>query len=277
MIVDASAQVMANRTLSSDYNVLTLDAPAVARAARPGQFVMVKAEAHDEPLLRRPFSIFEIVRGADGAPSGLTLFSKRIGPATRLLYAARPGDRIACLGPLGRPWPLVDPPHHAYLVAGGVGLAAFATLADDLVSRGVPTTLFYGGRTRGDLFYVDDFRGKGVEVVLTTEDGSAGERGRVTVALERRLSSRGSARPLVYACGPEPMMAAAVMLARRFECPSQVSLERIMGCGMGGCYSCVVPIRHGSDGFHHVRSCIAGPVMDGEQVLWDETRHRPGH
>jgi dihydroorotate dehydrogenase electron transfer subunit len=73
------------------------------------------------------------------------------------------------------------------------------------------------------------------------------------------------------------MMAAAVTLARRFECPSQVSLERIMGCGMGGCYSCVVPIRHGTDAFHHVRSCIAGPVMDGEQVLWDETRRRGAH
>jgi len=269
MIVDQSALVISNRTLSSDYNVLTLDAAAIAGAARPGQFVMVKAEAHSEPLLRRPFSIFEIVRGADGTPSGLTLFSKRIGPATRLLFAAKPGERLSCLGPLGRPWPRVDAPHHAYLVAGGVGLAAFATLADELVGRGMPTTLFYGGRTRADLFYVDDFLGKGVEVELTTEDGSAGERGRVTVALERRLAGRGTVRPIVYACGPEPMMAATVRLARRFGCPSQVSLERIMGCGLGGCYSCVVPVRAGAHGFHHVRSCIAGPVMDGEEVLWE--------
>ena len=110
MPVDVAAEVIANRLLSPDYNVLALRAPEVARIAVPGQFVMVKAgQAHD-PLLRRPFSVFEILRDEAGAPSGLSLLNKRIGPSTGLIYSATPGQRISCLGPLGRPFSLVEAP-----------------------------------------------------------------------------------------------------------------------------------------------------------------------
>lgn len=265
MPIDLVAEVIANTPLSSDYNVIAIAAPAIAAAARPGQFVMIKAAAGLDPLLRRPFSVFEILRDPGDAPAGLTVLSKRIGPSTRLLYDLRAGDRVACLGPLGRPWPEIDAP--ALMVAGGVGLAPFVTLAESLRARGVPMTLFYGARRGAELFSLDLFRTLGVELVLTTEDGSAGERGLVTAPLERALAGAG-ARAHVYACGPEPMMRAVATLARRFGTPCHVSMERIMGCGMGGCYSCVVPIRHGS-GYHNVRSCVDGPVMAAEEILWD--------
>jgi len=267
MPLDVAAEVTANRPLSADYNVVTLAAPAIAAAAAPGQFVMVKAGAGQVPLLRRPFSIFEVVRANDGTPTAITLLNKRIGIATALLYSITPGERVACLGPLGRPWPISDQSREACLVAGGVGLAAFVTLAEALTSQRVPTVLFYGARSGDELFYVDLFRRLGVRVVSTTEDGSAGERGLVTAPLERYLAER-KRQAVVYSCGPERMMAAVTAVAMRHECACHVSLERIMGCGLGGCYSCVVPIRHGA-GFHHVRSCIAGPVMAGEQVVWD--------
>ena len=166
MPVDVAARVLENRPLSRDYNVLTLDAPAIAAAAAPGQFVMVKPGTGLDPLLRRPFSLFEILRGADGAPRGISILSKRIGPSTRLIYDAREGHHVDCLGPLGRPFTAVDPPSEAWLVAGGVGLAPFATLAQALRARGVGTTLFYGARTGGELFYLDFFRTLGVELVL---------------------------------------------------------------------------------------------------------------
>jgi dihydroorotate dehydrogenase electron transfer subunit len=274
MPLDVDAEVIANRPLSTDYNVLVLAAPAIAARTAPGQFVMVKANSSHDPLLRRPFSVFEIVRNEAGSPSALTIFSKRIGVATRLLYDATPGQRIACLGPIGRPWPVIDAGSslEACMVAGGVGLAAFATLAEALVARGVSTTLFYGARTVAELFYLDFFRRLGISLVLTTEDGSIGEHGRVTAPLERYLADRRAAAT-VYACGPEAMMAAVTGIATRFRCSCHVSLERIMGCGLGGCYSCVVPVR-GDDGrFHHVRSCVAGPVMPGDRVLWDD-EHR---
>jgi dihydroorotate dehydrogenase electron transfer subunit len=270
MPTDVVANVMANRRLSSDYNVLSLAAPAVAAAASPGQFVMIRAGRGHDPLLRRPFSVFEVLRDRDGSPTGISLLNKRIGVSTGLLYAAQPGESVDCLGPLGRPFSFVDRPTEAWMVAGGVGLAPFATLAEALRRRGVTSVLFYGARRAGELFHLDFFRDLGVELVLTTEDGSLGEHGRIVAPLERRLSSHPTDTPvMLYACGPEGMLAATAKAAAVQGRPCQVSVERIMGCGLGGCYSCVVPMQAEDGGYHHVRSCIAGPVLAGDKILWD--------
>ena len=250
--------------------MLELAAPTVAAAAVAGQFVMVKTGARHDPLLRRPFSIFEVLRDERGAPLGISLLNKRIGVSTALIYAAQPGQRVACLGPLGRPFTVVDAPAEAWMVAGGVGLAPFAALAEALAARHVTSTLFYGARRSDELFYLGLFRSLGIDLVLTTEDGSQGERGRIVAPLERRLAARRADAPvMVYACGPEGMLAATAKAAARFGRPCQVSVERVMGCGIGGCYSCVVPLRGEQGGFHHVRSCIAGPVLPGDQIIWE--------
>lgn len=268
MIVDVDAAVLANTRLSSEYNVLALAAPDIACRAKPGQFVMVKPSRGTDPLLRRPFSIFEILRDGGGAPIGISLLNKRVGVGTSLIFDLAAGGRIACLGPLGRPFEPVDPPAEAWMVAGGVGLAPFATLAESLRARGTHATLYYGGRRDADLFYLDFFDTLGVRLVLATEDGSRGECGRVTEPLEREL--RASSTPMMlYACGPEGMLAAVARLAMRYERPSQVSVEQVMGCGLGGCYSCVVPIRGEAGASHYVRSCLAGPVFRGEDLIWE--------
>jgi len=270
MPADISAQVIANTRLSDDYNVLALAAPEIAAAAAPGQFVMVKTAKSHDPLLRRPFSVFEVLRDQAGRAIGISLLNKRIGVSTGLIYAAQPGDPVACLGPLGRPFSFVESPTEAWMVAGGVGLAPFAALGEALSARGVKTTLFYGARQSAELFHLDLFRAMGVTLVLTTEDGSAGERGRVVAPLERQLAAKLSHEPvMIYACGPEGMLAAVAKTSMRFGRPCQVSVERIMGCGMGGCYSCVVPMRGEQGRRHHVRSCLAGPVLAADQIVWD--------
>ena len=270
MPVDVAAEVIANTRLSPQYNVLALAAPAIAAAAQPGQFVMVKTSLGLDPLLRRPFSIFEIVRDARGGVLGLSLLNKRVGVGTSLLYEARPGDRIGCLGPLGRPFVPVDPPTEAWMVAGGVGLAPFVTLVEALAARRTPMTLFYGARSAADLYYADFFERVGARLVLTTEDGTRGEAGRISAPLERALADYPAERPLtLYTCGPTPMMAAVARLGARTHRPVFASLEPVMGCGMGGCYSCVVPVRRGA-GSHFVRSCLDGPVFDATAVVWNE-------
>jgi dihydroorotate dehydrogenase electron transfer subunit len=231
---------------------------------------MLKAAIGHDPLLRRPFSVFEVLRDRNGEATGISILNKRIGVSTALLYAATQGQRIACLGPLGRAFTFVEPPSDAWMVAGGVGLAPFAELARALRARGVSTTLFYGARRAAELFHLETFRSLAVSLVLTTEDGTAGESGRIVAPLERYLAARPPDAPLmIYACGPEGMLAATAKVAGRFGRGCEVSVERIMGCGMGGCYSCVVPVRNGRGGFHHVRSCLAGPVLDGDRILWD--------
>lgn len=274
MIVDEQAEVLGNRTLSAEYNVVTLAAPAVAAAARPGQFVMVKTKAGLEPLLRRPFSIFEIVREADGRPRGVSILNKRIGLGTGQLFEARVGDRLDCLGPLGQPWPLVEPPTTAWMVAGGVGLAPFATLTEALSARGVRLRLFYGARRGEDLYYADWFAERGVELVLATEDGSRGTHGRITVPLDIALRETAADTSIaIYCCGPTPMMQAVADRAAAAGRDAWVSLEQVMGCGMGGCYSCVVPVKTAEGGSHFVRSCTAGPVFAASTLQWEGLAH----
>ena len=274
MPVDVDAAVISNTRLSEDYSVVALAAPEVAALARPGQFVMVKPSRGSDPLLRRPFSIFEILREPDGTAIGLSLLNKRIGAATGLLYEAEPGARVGCLGPLGRPFEPVDPPAEGWMVAGGVGLAPFVTLAEALQARGTRTRLFYGARRASELHHAELFERLGVDVVLATEDGSRGKKGYVTAALDAALSA--AARPQdvrLYVCGPTPMMRAAAGLAASRGTPCDVSLEQVMGCGLGGCYSCVVLARDGTGASHFIRSCIEGPVFDAARIVWSALAH----
>jgi len=267
---DVDAAVTANRRLSVDYNVLSLDASEIATAARPGQFVMIRPSRSLDPLLRRPFSIFEVLRDSGGRPSGISIFNKRAGVGTSLLSQLEPGARLECLGPLGRPFDPVDPPAEAWMIAGGVGLAPFVTLAEALAARHTATTLFYGARTATDLYCIELFDALGVRIVLATEDGTLGTHGRITVPLEAALHRRPLGQPVkLYACGPTPMMRACAILAAEHGRACDVSLEQVMGCGLGGCYSCVAPIRRDDGRAHHTRTCIDGPVFDAQRVVWD--------
>lgn len=268
--VDIAAEVIANTPLSADYNVLALAGPQIAALATPGQFIMVKARPGFDPLLRRPFSIFELYRDAAGHPTGFSILNKRVGVSTTLLFEAKVGQQVSVLGPLGRPFTQVDPQTEAWMVAGGVGLAPFAGLAERLRARQVPTILFYGARSGAELFYLEFFERLGVSLVLSTEDGSRGDHGRIVTPLDRALSARpAGARTMIYACGPEGMLAATAHVAMRHGTPCEVSVERLMGCGMGGCYSCVVPMI-GADGrTSHVRSCLSGPVLAADRIVWD--------
>jgi dihydroorotate dehydrogenase electron transfer subunit len=161
-------------------------------------------------------------------------------------------------------------------VAGGVGLAPFITLASALRSRGTPATLFYGARRAAELHCVELFEALSVRVVLATEDGSRGVRGRITVPLGAALEARPLGNPVkLFVCGPTPMMRACAQLAASHGRACDVSLEQVMGCGLGGCYSCVVLARPstglgaGGGAAHHTRTCVDGPVFDATRVVWE--------
>ena len=260
--LDIDATVMANARLSRDYSVLSLAAPEVGRRTAPGQFVMVKPAGVTDPLLRRPFSVFEVLRNADGEVTGVSILNKRAGRSTNKLYELEPGDVVSCLGPLGVPFRAVAAPVEAWMVAGGVGLAPFATLAESLAASKTPSTLFYGARTAAELFYLEFFEQLGIKLVLTTEDGGHSVnrhcvKGRVTGPLEAALKSTslGDVAPsgvMIYACGPEPMLEAV----RALVPDAQLAWEAPMACGYGACYGCVVDV----DG-RLERLCLKGPVL----------------
>jgi dihydroorotate dehydrogenase electron transfer subunit len=141
-------------------------------------------------------------------------------------------------------------------------------------------TLFYGARRSAELYRVELFERLGVRIVLTTEDGSRGVKGLVTGPLHDELDELDALatpgtenRAQLYVCGPTPMMRAVARLAEQHGRPCAVSLEQVMGCGLGGCYSCVVLTKTAGGPPHFVRSCLDGPVFDSRRIEWEALAH----
>jgi dihydroorotate dehydrogenase electron transfer subunit len=171
------------QALTGPYFRLTFRNAHVARNARPGQFVMIKAGSEADMPLRRPFSILSVAPD-DGT---FDLFVKAVGEGSRALVALAPGGRAQCLGPLGEPFPEVPAAEEALMVAGGYGIAPFVFLAGELRRGGGRGRVFYGGRTGADLQLRDEFRALGTPLSCATDDGSEGVHGRVTAGTTRRL------------------------------------------------------------------------------------------
>jgi dihydroorotate dehydrogenase electron transfer subunit len=254
-----AARVLENRALGRGAFVLALDGCAGLAGARPGQFVMLRGAWGRDPLLPRAFSILGL------RPGGVAeILVKAVGRGTRLFELALPGAPMSVLGPLGRPFPA--PEADDLLVAGGVGLAPLLWLAEEARALARPLELCYGARSAADLVLLDEIAGTGCALHLATEDGTRGERGRVTVPFEARLAARiaAGARPRVLTCGPNPMMRAVVAIARAHGAACLVSVEGEMACGVGACLGCAVPLVAGERPFAY--ACTDGPVFAAERI-----------
>ena len=212
-----------------------------------------------EPLLSRAFSLLSI--DSDGVAEILV---KGTGKAARRLQRARPGEKLALLGPLGRSFPPPSRERTDWLVAGGVGLAPLLMQAVRAEQMGVSgLTMFYGGRTQDDLVLCDRVRATGVTLVVATEDGSVGHKGYVTDAVAAALDGESlTTTPTLMACGPEPMLESVARLCRQRELSGYLSLEGEMACGIGACLACAVPCQSRSYRY----ACIEGPVFDLQEL-----------
>jgi dihydroorotate dehydrogenase electron transfer subunit len=262
-------------------------------AVVPGQFVQILcADPSGEAgaggaFLRRPFSIGGI-RRASGRVE-IEILHRVIGVGTRWLSQLAAGDALSLLGPLGRPFRIFEDRPIALLVGGGIGLPPLIWLAESLRQAGKQITAFAGART-ADLLPLTrqpgaaidggeptlafrEFAGLKVPLVVATDDGSLGASGVITEHFDRYLDSRGiePRSAVVYTCGPDAMMHAVTRICERWSIACQVCLERMMGCGMGTCQSCVVRIRDTSEseGWQYRLCCTDGPVFDSQSVVWD--------
>jgi dihydroorotate dehydrogenase electron transfer subunit len=250
-----------------DYHQLTLVAPGVTDTVRPGHFVALAVGGDDSGmLLRRAFSIYRTAdRGVYGGTVDIVFAES--GRGTRWLAKLRPHDPVDVVGPLGRPFTLPKDKVTCTLVGGGYGSAPLFTLAEQLRARGCRVDFVLGAATDRRLFGVLEAKRMSSSVAVTTEDGSAGTRGRVTDVLPALLDRTGT--DVVYACGPMGMLQAVAGLADRFGAHSQTAVEEAMACGIGVCMTCVLPII-GDDGTTRMlRSCVDGPVFRGDTVRWD--------
>jgi dihydroorotate dehydrogenase electron transfer subunit len=265
-------EVLGRRRLGA-YHALTLVAPRIAEAAEPGQFVALLAGEDRSFLLRRPFSIHRVER-AGAALGTVEVVFDVVGPGTRTLAGLRIHDLVDALGPLGRPFTPPPEPARCLLVGGGYGTAALFFLADELRARRCRVDFLVGAQNHHRLFHAMEARRLGHTLTLTTDDGSAGQRGLVTDPLPALLERLRTAQ--VFACGPMPMLAAVSRAAGEHGVPCQVAVEELMACGTGICFSCVVPVgdpaRPGEPA-RMARSCLEGPVFDGTAIAWGELGH----
>lgn len=256
------ALVLTNRSAGRGYYRLVLKAPLAAKAARPGQFVMLRVSDSMDPILARPFGVSAVLpRGA------IEVYYRVVGRGTSVLTNAGPGQVLAFHGPLGTGFPVPDKGVTPVFVAGGSGFPPLLYLSRTLRRR---SHLFCGARDRSCLLsdsIILQFRRNGAQTHIATEDGSAGTRGRVTDLLSSFLFQRDAdKKSILYACGPRPMLAAVAALASERSLPCYVSMEERMACGLGVCMGCSV----GVEGGGYRRVCREGPVFDSRDIDWNE-------
>jgi len=266
------ARVVRRTDLSPDTFLLDLEDRAMASETLAGQFVMLHRDEGDFPFLPRPFSVGDVPDDRS-----IRLLIQAIGPGTRSLGRLEPGDALAMWGPLGNHFGCTGEFDHAILVAGGIGLAPFPLLVRDL-RRFHPSlgriTLLYGARSESHLVLLDALDGLGIEIHLATDDGSRGFHGNTVDLLRREMARRDRGRVRIYGCGPEPMLDALARYTVSEGLPCQLSLERMMGCGVGACLGCVVATKAEPPGdYDYTKTCTDGPVLDAERLwLGAETR-----
>jgi len=262
--LQVQAEVLAVRREGA-YTAMTVRAPGVAQRTGPGHFVAVQVGGPQSAmLLRRAFAIF----GADPVRDTVEVVFAVHGKGTAWLAERCAGDVLDVVGPLGTPFRLPPRAVPATLVGGGYGSAPLLPLAEALLAHGCRVDVVLGAACADRLFGVAQAQRLASSVVVTSDDGSAGVRGRVTDVLPDLLARTGSG--VVYACGPMGMLRAVAGLAAAAGAASQVAVEESMACGIGVCMTCVLPVV-GEDGLTRmVRSCVEGPVFAGDRVRWDD-------
>ena len=262
--------------LACDTYRLRLPCPSIAANILPGQFLMLRLTGTNDPLLGRPLALYDTYRDASCRPQGVDIVYQAIGRMTRRLATLKVGDRLDIWGPLGNGFPPTET-GHLIMVAGGIGQTPFLALARHYlglgdygqpprsVPRAAKVTLCYGLRTASYAAGIDDFRRLGVEVLISTDDGSAGHCGTVIDLVSPVVKA--SPYPCrIVACGPEKMLHATADLAAGIGLPCQVSLESPMACGIGICFSCVTKIRDVQGDWDYRRICVEGPIFNAADV-----------
>ena len=220
----------------------------------PGQFVQVRVDGSPSTYLRRPISIHDV----DPSQNEIILLVQQVGEGTRHLAHAEMGDNINMVLPLGNGFTLPERGEKVVLVGGGIGIAPLYYFGKVLNEKGIHPTLVLGGKSEKDVLRLADYQQLG-ETFVTTEDGSLGEKGFVTMhsVWQQKQFDK------IYVCGPKPMMKAVAKLAAEKDTWCEVSLENLMACGLGACLCCVEDTVDG-----HVCVCKEGPVFNTRRLKW---------
>lgn len=252
------AEIEENRVLNENHNLLSLKTPHSLTAPSPGQFFMLEVSKGRDPLLKRAFSLFRRTE------EGFEILYRIKGRGTAILRDMKAGTAVEVLGPLGNGYPPPLPGEVPLIIAGGIGVASVFPLAQQLLGDAF---VFYGARGEKELFLTDQLQKIYRELVVCTDDGSCGVRGNVVDVLHKFMDDNplvpGGRVPVIYACGPHPMLKGIAASAAAYGIKAYVSLEEHMACGVGACLGCVVKTKAG-----YKRVCKEGPIFDSEEIVW---------
>jgi len=275
------ATVVEQEQMARNTYRLRLHCPEMARRIVPGQFFMIRPAKGTDPLLGRPFALFDTYDDEQGQPAGFDFGYVTIGKLTSLMPNWKVGDEVTLWGPLGNGFPAVpEGTKHLMFVAGGIGQTPFLAMTREalgLRQYGSPTrpsetrpqkvSLCYGARSADYLAGLNDFAIDSLDLQVATDDGSQGHHGYVTDLLKQALASD-CPPDLIYCCGPEPMMHAVQKIAAAANVSCWLSLETPMACGIGICFSCVAKIQQDDGSWDYRRTCLEGPVFPAAKIVF---------
>ncbi len=276
MLFSSKSEIVQHQKKGPALFRIDLHAPEICGEARPGQFVHLKVEERGyHPLLRRPFSIYDL----DRQEGVLSITYKVVGLGTEILSQKRQGETLEIMGPLGRPFTQWKEDQKIIMVAGGVGYAPLNFLARELLGRNIKLEVLLGARKEEELVGEEDLKAMGIAPEIAVEEGPRGFAGRVTELLKRKLEEESFHR--LYSCGPCSMLKEVTRISREKSLKGEVSLESIMACGVGACLGCAFPVNEGSSESKlevsigessgpktsYQRVCVEGPTFSLEEVF----------
>jgi len=260
-LIDQDSEVVFNKRVAANTFFMGLRSPQIAAQARPGQFVMLRVGRGMDPLLRRPFSICGVRK------DDLVLILYRVvGRGTAIMCDVREGESLSVLGPLGSGFEMPQKEEKPLLVAGGMGIAPLIFLAT--IMEPGSFTFLAGFGSGEEIVATDEIDLSGIDLSISTDDGSAGHRGLVTELLENHLYGFNGGRSTVFACGPLPMLKEVAAITLDKDVPCQVSLEASMACGLGACQGCAIK-RSSEQAVAYYHVCQDGPVFNVNALDWE--------
>ena len=235
-------EILTNEPLTKDVYKMILCGDTQYITA-PGQFINLKLDGR---FLRRPISV------CDYDDKTITIIYKVVGEGTEQMSQMKAGEKIDCITGLGNGYD-ISKSKIPLVIGGGVGVPPMYNLTKCLVADGQKPTVILGFNTKAEIFYEDEFKALGVDVIVATADGSYGVKGFVTDAMPENYD-------YFYTCGPMPMFRA---IENKAKTSGQYSFEERMGCGFGACMGCSCKTKYG-----YKRICKDGPVLEREEIIW---------
>lgn len=267
-----SVEIISNKKVGA-YHHIVFAVGDMAAHARPGNFVAIAVGGNNSAMvLRRAFAIYRASdRGQYGGTIELVIAPH--GQGSKWLCNLEIHDQVDMVAPLGTHFGIPTEPVNALLIGGGYGSAPLFGLAEVLKERGCRVDMILGASIAGKIYAPLEGKRSVNSMTVTTEDGSAGIKGRVTDVMPEIIKKHNS--EIVYSCGPMGMLSAVDAIAHQFQMLHQCAVEESMACGIGVCMTCVLPVKDEQNLIKMTRSCIDGPVMDGSKVIWNSSRQIP--